>query len=186
MKYEEKQFPLKDGSILTIRSADKNDAACMAEYVKITAGETPYLLRNPDEINLTLKEEEAFVQSNISDPGSLLLISFVDGHHAGNASFSPVGNFRRYQHRCDIGIALYQKDTGRGIGRILLTEILQKAVEAGYEQAELCVAATNTKAIHLYESMGFQEYGRLDHSMKYDDGSYAADIFMVKRLKGLD
>lgn len=186
MKYEEKQFPLKDGSILTIRSAEKNDAACMTEYVKITAGETPYLLRNSDEIHLSQEEEEAFVQKNVDDPNSLLLISFVDGHHAGNASFSPVGPFRRYQHRCEIGIALYQKDTGRGIGRILLTELLQKTAEAGFKQAELCVAAANTKAIHLYESVGFQEYGRLEHSMKYDDGSYAADIFMVKRLKGQD
>lgn len=182
MKYEKKQFSLKDGSILTIRSAEKSDAESMKEYLRITAGETPFLLRNPDEVKLSLADEEVFIQNGMADPSSLILLGFIDGHHVGNASFSPIGRFRRYQHRCDIGIALYQKYAGKGVGRILLSELLQKAAETGYEQAELSVVATNTKAIHLYKSLGFQEYGKLQNSMKYDDHTYADDLFMVKKL----
>lgn len=50
----------------------------------------------------------------------------------------------------------------------------------GYEQAELTVVGGNERAIHLYESFGFTEYGRLKNANKYDDGTYADDILMVK------
>ena len=34
----------------------------------------------------------------------------------------------------------------------------------------------------LYESLGFVEYGRLPNADKYDDGTYDADILMVKTM----
>lgn len=36
--------------------------------------------------------------------------------------------------------------------------------------------------IHMYESFGFVETGRIPRANKYDDGTYADDIFMVKNL----
>ena len=52
----------------------------------------------------------------------------------------------------------------------------------GFEQAELIVIGGNDKAYHLYESLGFVETGRVPHANKFDDGSYADDIYMVKSL----
>ena len=64
----------------------------------------------------------------------------------------------------------------------MLEQLLGKIKELGYEQAELTVVSGNDRAYHLYESLGFKECGRIPNANKYQDGSYADDIHMVKRL----
>lgn len=179
-----KEFVLENEKVLTLRSAEMQDASAFVEYLKKTSNESLFLLRYPDEVNLTVEDEERFIQNGIEDPKSLNLAGFLDGVHVGNCSFRPIGSFRRYRHRCDIGIALYAKYSGMGIGRIMLTELLTKAKEAGYEQAELTVVSTNIHALNLYRSLGFEKYGMIPNSMKYDDGTYADELLMVKNLKG--
>ena len=64
----------------------------------------------------------------------------------------------------------------------MLEQLLGKIKELGYEQAELTVVSGNDRAYHLYESLGFKEYGRISNANKYQDGTYADDIHMVKRM----
>ena len=80
------------------------------------------------------------------------------------------------------GIALFQKYTGFGLGRLMMKSLIAKAKDAGFEQMELTVYSNNQNAIRLYESMGFVETGRLPNASKYDDGTYSDDVFMVKKL----
>lgn len=51
----------KDREII-IRSAEENDAENLIDYLKITAAETPFLIREPDEITLTIEQEKAFIK----------------------------------------------------------------------------------------------------------------------------
>ena len=111
-----------------------------------------------------------------------MIIAEVDGEIAGNCSFSPVGRKTRVRHRCVIGIALYEKYWGLGIGKALLELLLEKAAECEYEQAELDVVSRNERAIALYEGFGFTEVGSRPHAMKHKDGTYDDDIIMVKQL----
>ena len=59
---------------------------------------------------------------------------------------------------------------------------LERAKEAGYEQAELEVIAGNEKAISLYKQLGFEKYGVFPDNVKYKDGSYADAFWMMKKL----
>jgi RimJ/RimL family protein N-acetyltransferase len=111
-----------------------------------------------------------------------MLIAIANGKHIGNCSVMQLGTNRRYAHRCQIGIALYREFCSRGIGRNMMEATLQKAKEAGYEQAELEVIAGNERAISLYKQLGFQEYGILPDNVKYKDGSYADAVWMMKKL----
>lgn len=182
MFFAEKEFKLKDGRTCVLRSArPKEDAAALIEYLKVTAGETRFILREPEEVTLTIEREEKFLQSNLDNPRSLMLLAFVDGEHAGNCSLISFDRMR-LAHRCDVAIALYQKYCGLGIGRKMLETVLEVAKSLGFEQAELEVVADNTRAYHLYESLGFVPYGRRPHGMKYKDGTYADEIAMVKML----
>ena len=92
------------------------------------------------------------------------------------------GVSRRNFHRADIGIALYLDYTGMGIGKKLFALILDTIEKCGFESAELTVVEGNNHAIHMYESFGFVEVGRIPKANKYDDGTYAADIHMVKQF----
>ena len=60
--------------------------------------------------------------------------------------------------------------------------ILDEAKKAGYEQAELEVICGNNRAKSLYESLGFETYGRFPSNMKYSDGTYADAEWMMKQL----
>ena len=62
MTYAAETFMLQNGSAVTIRSAEPEDALLMLQYMKIMLGETPFLLRTPEEFCYT-PEEEARVLS---------------------------------------------------------------------------------------------------------------------------
>ncbi len=64
----------------------------------------------------------------------------------------------------------------------MMEEALFAARNMGYEQAELEVAASNLRAIRLYESLGFQKYGTFPNNMKYKDGAYEDADWMMKKL----
>lgn len=182
MVYEAREIQTNDGRKAILRSAGVKDAEALLTYLKKTAAETPFLLREPEEITLTLEQEEAFLREKEPEERELMLIAEVDGMHVGNCSVSSLGNFWRYQHRCSMAIALYQEYCGLGIGKQMMRAALDAAKKCGYEQAELEVVTTNEQAIHLYQSLGFEIYGEQKHSMKYKDGSYADEYLMMKKL----
>lgn len=182
MKIEEKKVELKNGQFCILRSPKPEDAEQLIAYLKATAGETEFLLKYPEEVSITVEQEKEILQWFIDSDRDLMIIAEVDGEVAGNCSFSPVGRKTRVRHRCVIGIALYEKYWGLGIGKALLELLLEKAAECEYEQAELDVVSRNERAIALYEGFGFTEVGSRPHAMKHKDGTYDDDIIMVKQL----
>ena len=170
------------GRNVVLRAAEKNDAEDLIRYLKVTSGETPYLIRDPEEITITMEREEAFIQEKTDAERELLLLAFVDGKHAGNCSLMEIMPYKRYAHRCDVAIALYQEYCGCGIGKAMLQTLLDIAKKVGYEQAELEVASANSGAIALYEKLGFKKYGTFPDNMKYPDGTYMDTFWMMKKL----
>lgn len=170
------------GREVTLRSVQLTDAEAMLRYLRETAAETPYLLREPQEVTMTVLQEQAFLQNRIHAPRELMLVAECEGRLIGSCSLAEAGPFLRCRHRCEVAIALYREYCGAGIGRQMLQTVLQKAKELGYEQAELEVVAENADAIALYESLGFQTYGRLPRNMKYPDGTTADALWMMKEL----
>ncbi len=172
----------KTGYEMILRNAEINDAENLLRYLKITTSETPYLIREPDDVTLSLAQEKNFIQRIMDSDRELMLIAILDGKHIGNCSLMGIGEYRRYHHRCSVAIALYQEYCGRGIGKIMLQTVLETAKEIGYEQAELEVSADNTNAIALYENLGFETHGLFPNSMKYENGKYADAYWMMKKL----
>ena len=182
MKIEPRTYDL-NGRSLVFRSAEKEDAEMLLPYLKRVCGETRFLLREADECkDMTIEQEEAFINSHIENEKACLILAELDGEYVGNASFDVAGGSRRNFHRADIGIALYLDYTGMGIGKKLFALILETIERCGFETAELTVVEGNNRAIHMYESFGFVEVGRIPKANKYDDGTYAADIHMIKSL----
>ncbi|MBO4902437.1 MAG: GNAT family N-acetyltransferase [Lachnospiraceae bacterium] len=182
MKYGPVSFTDKTGQEILLRNAELKDAEDLRRYLKITTGETPFLIREPEEVTLTLEQEEAFIRNNMEAERELLLLAFENGRHIGNCSLMSIGNYNRYRHRCGVAIALYKEYWGRGIGRKMLETVLDVAKECGYEQAELEVIADNQSAVTLYKSMGFQIHGTFPDNMKYKDGSFVDAYWMMKKL----
>jgi len=182
MKFDKLIWTDKNGDEVELRSARVEDAEALIEYMKVTTAETPYLIREPEEVTLTVDDEKSFIQGRIDAPRDLMLVAFMNGKHVGNCSLMSLAGYKRYAHRCEIAIALYKEFCGRGIGRKMLEIVLDVAKSNGYEQAELEVIAGNTGAIALYEKLGFKKYGTFPDNMKYKDGSYEDAYWMMKKL----
>lgn len=172
----------KTGAKIELRSAKTSDAVILVDYLKKTTAETPYLIREPEEVTIGEEQERAFLQDKIDAERELMLLAFADGKHIGNCSLMQIAPYRRYAHRCDVAIAIYREYWGRGIGKILLETVLDVAKTLGYEQAELEVMSKNRPAVALYESLGFKKYGTFPTNMKYADGSYDDAFWMMKQL----
>lgn len=181
MIFHEKKYILGEKEIV-LRSAKTDEAQMLIDYLKAVTGETRFLLCEPDEVGFTKAEEEKFIKEHNDSDGAMLLLAFVNGEYAGNCSFERKTGSRRRVHRAGIGIALFQKYTGQGLGKLMLSVLTEEMRRIGFEQAELTVVENNVRARYLYESMGFVEYGRLQHANKYDDGTYSDDVFMILQL----
>lgn len=183
MRIEDKKVQLKDGRPCILRSPKLEDAEQLVEYLKVTAAETDFLLKYPEEVKISVEQEKEILKSFMDSERDLMIIAEVDGEVAGNCSFSAVGGKSRVRHRCALGIALYKRCWGLGIGRELIALLLEKARECGYEQIELEVVSRNERAIALYEKMGFTKIGERPCAMKHKDGTYDSNVIMVKRLE---
>lgn len=182
MDYQKKSILLKNGRTCLLRCPEEGDAEVLLDYLRTTSGETPYMVREPEEIRASVEEEMEFIRKNREDPRALMLAAFVDGELAGNCSFTGVAKCSRMGHRCTVGISLYRDFWRQGIGTALMGEILDAAAAVRYEQAELKVVSANAPAIGLYQKLGFQTTGTIRRALKYRDGSYADFLFMSKDL----
>lgn len=182
MRIKDKKIQLKNGQLCLLRNPKMEDAEQLVEYLKVTAAETDYLLKYPEEVQVSIEQEREILKWCIDSERDLMIIAEVDGEIAGNCSFSAVGGKYRVRHRCSLGIALYQKYWGLGIGQELISLLLEEARKGGYEQIELEVVSRNTRAIALYEKMGFIRIGERPCAMKHKDGGYDSNVIMIKQL----
>ena len=172
----------KNGRIILIRSARVEDAQAMVDYLKTTAGESNYLTRSPEEVVITLPEEEAFLRLLIKDERRFMLNAFDGDKLVGNIYLAERSSRKRIRHRASMGIAVIKDYWGLGIGRALMMAALQTAEKLGFEQVELGVYANNEKALKLYQSLGFEMYGRLPRACKLGEDDYQDDLLMIKML----
>ena len=173
---------LRNGGPCVIRSVEPEDAPRMLQYMKIMLGETPFLLRAPEEFEYSLEEEARVLDGRKSDPRSLMLLAEKDGHIIACADVQSHGRKSRVWHRAELGISVRKDFWHQGVGSALMERLIAFAAECGYEQIELTVAQKNRRAINLYMKHGFVVYGTRPHGMKYPDGSYDNDYLMVKSL----
>lgn len=96
-----------DGTELRLRNAREEDAEMLIDYLKQTCGETRFLVKEPEEITLTIEQEKNFIRNQNESEGNLMLLAFLNGKYIGNCSL--MGNApSRYRHRASVGIALFQ------------------------------------------------------------------------------
>ncbi len=201
MRFEERRVPLKDGRTLVMRPAVPDDAEELILYLRQTAAESRFLLKYPDEWNLTLEKEREILAGFLDNPSGAMVIAMVESAEcgdagapgeesgscsspvlAGNSTIVPVGGARRVRHRCALAIALKKDFWGLGIGTALLQYQQELARRIGYERMELEYVEGNSRGKALYEKCGFSETRRIRMANKYDDGTYSDDIVMSMAL----
>ena len=181
MKYEQK-IVLKNGKEALIRNGDRADGADVFEVFNLTHEETDFLLSYPDENSFDAEEEGEFLEKKANSPNETELLAIVDGKLAGMAGIEAIGEKDKVKHRADFGISLLKEYWGLGIGKALTEACIQCAREAGYDQLELNVVADNERAISLYRSVGFEEFGRNPRGFNSRISGYQELVYMLLEL----
>jgi RimJ/RimL family protein N-acetyltransferase len=93
-----------------------------------------------------------------------------------------VRNFREgFRHSGQLGMGLLAELRGRGVGRRLASDAIDRAWHGGMERIELEVFATNAPAIRLYEKLGFATEG-LKRRARMLDGR-TDDVLLMALLR---
>ncbi len=80
----------------------------------------------------------------------------------------------------ELTIAIDPAAQGRGVGRALFVEFMQRLRERGdVDRLELIARESNQRAIEFYESLGFRQEGRFESRIRNVDDSLEADIPMA-------
>ena len=182
MRSRAKKIELKDGTTCILRSPDEHDAEKMIEYLKMTSEETYFLVRYPEEINMTTDKEIELLKDNLNSNKDMMIAAFVNNELAGNAGIGCVGNHIKLKHRAVFGISIKEKYWNNGIGNALIREVIEQARQIGYEQIELGVFSDNEKAKELYKKYGFEVWGNVKNAYKLKDGTYRYEIMMGRMI----
>lgn len=183
MIFKAKEIELKDGTKCILRSPDEHDAEKMIEYLKMTSEETYFMVRYPEEINITIDKEIELLKDNLNSNKDIMIAAFVNNELAGNASISCFRNHIKLKHRAVFGISIKEKYWNNGIGNALLREIIEQARQMGFEQIELGVFSDNEKAKDLYKKHGFEVWGNMKNAYKLKDGTYRDEIIMGRMIR---
>ncbi len=81
------------------------------------------------------------------------------GELMGFASYGPFRAWPAYKYSVEHSIYVDAKCRGRGLGRVLLKEIIAAAQDQDYHVMVGGIDAANAVSIHLHESLGFEHCG---------------------------
>jgi putative acetyltransferase len=110
-------------------------------------------------------------------PGSYYYIATIDNNVVGGAGIFPTENLP--EGTCELVKLYLHKDArGTGLGKELLNTAMQWAKENGYTQVYLESMPELSKAVTIYENVGFK---RIDQPLG-NSGHCGCDIWMIKNL----
>ena len=173
---------LKNGKEALLRNGDAADGRVVYEVFNACHAETDYLLSYPDENSFDPEQESQFLEEKTKSRDEIEIIAIVDGKVAGTAGIETVGRKHKLRHRAELGISILKEYWGLGLGKALTKACIQCAREAGYTQVELNVVAENAAAIHLYQSLGFEIFGRNPRGFNSRISGYQELVYMRLEL----
>ena len=110
------------------------------------------------------------------------LIAIMDGKIVGTAGIESVGKKDKVKHRAEFGISVLKEYWGLGLGKALTVACIQCAKDAEYKQLELNAVSENDRALSLYRSLGFEEFGRNLCGFRSRTSGYQELVYMLLRL----
>ena len=168
-------------SDLLIRKTSLTDIPHIESLYRAVASIEGGLARAANEI--TREYVEGFVSKSIVHG-----LEFVATDREVNAVVGEIhcygSGIRTFAHVLgDLTIAVHPRYQGQGVGRMLFTELLREVTENRPEvlRVELIARESNKKARTFYESLGFNEEGRLVQRIRSVDGGFEDDIMMAWR-----
>lgn len=178
-----KEYKLKTGETVIIRTAVPDDAEAVLEHARIVLAKDMYNVTTLEEFEITVEKEREWIQAHYDNPAHIALVAQVNESLVGFLGFEN-GSRKRLAHQGTLHMSVRAKFRSKGVGTALLQSLIDWAEEnPAIEKVALSVFAANQPAISLYKKMGFLEEGRRVRGIKIADGKYVDDILMYRFVK---
>ncbi|MBN2043556.1 MAG: GNAT family N-acetyltransferase [Anaerolineales bacterium] len=144
MNQYETDVALKDGSLVHIRPVVTTDQQLLLDFIQNLSPET-YQLRFPR----TVISDNALGQL-LHEDNRFCLIALRDDRVIGHASYM-ISEVKK----ADIGLVVMDEYQGKGLGTILLGQLIQAAAEEGVELFDTLVPSENAPLLRVLRGLGF-------------------------------
>lgn len=167
-----------------IRSPREEDIPGMLDYLFLSAGESEFILRYPEECSkYTYEGEKALFERLNASQEDAMLVCIVDGKVAGSCQISFHQRLKT-KHRASVAITLLREFWNQGIGTRMFLEMIRIAEQfGGILQMELEFVEGNDRARHLYEKMGFRIAGVRPNAIRLKNGTLLNEYIMIREMK---
>ena len=158
---------------LIIRTIALHDNEAIAKVIR--AALTEFGANKPGTVYYDTTTDHLFELFQI--PGAIYLIAELKGTLVGGAGIFPTEGLP--EKTCELVKLYLHKDArGIGLGKQLLLKSMQWAKENGYAQVYLESMPELSKAVSIYENVGFK---KIHHALG-NSGHDGCDIWMIKNL----
>ncbi len=162
--------------MIQIRNAQPNDASILAAAEKAIAAIPGFLVSKPEEIH-SQNFHKRIAELN-SIPNGKYIVAEQNGDLVGHAMLDPMG-LKAIEHVVRLTIAVHPGYEEKGIGEQLLTHLIDWAKSnPAVKKIELNVRSCNTRAIRLYQKLGFNIEGRIRNRVRISDNEFVDDLEM--------
>lgn len=119
--------------------------------------------------------------------GGITLVAELPGKGLVGTASVGVGSTPKDAHRGVVwGVYVAPEARGMGVGQRLMREIIARASRnPSLRNLHLAVVRSNDRALQLYESLGFSQYG-LDIDALYVNGELLSEVLMSMDLRARD
>jgi L-amino acid N-acyltransferase YncA len=165
---------------VAIRSSRETDvpaiAAIYRHHVLHGVASFEEIPPEPDEIARRRRE--------LVGHGLPYLVAERSGRILGYCYAAPYRSRSAYRFTLEDSIYIDQAEVGRGLGRALLTSLLNRCTELGYRQMVAVIGGSDTwPSLRLHAALGFARIGVLP-AVGFKFGSWV-DIVLMQRALGL-
>lgn len=169
--------PLQNGTMLTIREAQPQDAVELLAFSSVIGAETDFLTTGANGWQTSVEEEAERLAATLIAPDQGLFLGLIDGEIIALFSVTPLSDTPRTRQNAVFGVALKKSCWHLGIGSIALVLAIDRARDWGYHKLCLATHAENARALALYRRFGFEECGRRREHILIK-GDYYDEILM--------
>jgi L-amino acid N-acyltransferase YncA len=139
--------------MITIRSARETDLADILEiYNHVILNTTAVYSYEPH----TLSMRKDWYDAKVRD-GYPVFVAEDAGRVVGLSTYGPFRAWPAYKYTVENSVYVAADQRGRGIARLLMAPLIEKARAQGYHAIIASIDATNNASLRLHRSFGFDE-----------------------------
>ena len=175
-----RKFSAKDGREVILRTPRWEDLDDLMELINSLVDEKAEIARTD---KVTREDEVEWlpkVLASLEKDELFFLVAEVDKKVVASSDIHILSGNEK--HVGVLGIVLKSGFRDLGIGTEMMKTLVEQAMALGLKVLTLQAFATNKRAVHVYEKVGFVQTGRVPKK-HFKDGQYVDEVIMTKLIE---